>query len=402
MSWEFDTVRGPSISGPPPETDPSAFVAEAASPNPTIRPPPSKVPSTLRMLFEDGDSSSDPFTFPGFEAPARSFSPSLLPPMGPPPGRGRSRSPVPQVEHEDEVLTAKQPTFEFPPRTSTPRTAGKTKLAQHNTNAEGSMSRDNFPPLGPGIPAGGGSKINGSESPVPRYREVRSERGVPDIEIPTPRLGQIARDETSTPPIVFSASSPDQVAPRERATANRQRSKTSAADSFPKPHQEWSFPSTDNFHFPPVNNSGNSSPSTALPAGSSTHRHRASPSHESVSTLASSRSSHQFTQSLDASVLPRRMPSPGSLPTPPAIMRSHSATPSGSPGFNGPSNGQKLMSRRPSVTRQASVAVMEMVHSQYQPPKFFGRTREDRSGSLPDAGPPLPGLRDVLKVCPYR
>ncbi|KAF7792280.1 hypothetical protein EIP86_003316 [Pleurotus ostreatoroseus] len=399
-SWEFDTVRGPSITDPSAAIDSSALEVEASSPNPTIRPPPSKVPSTLRMLFEDSENTGDPFKFPGLEPQAPSLSPSLLPPIGPPPGRGRSRSPVPQIEHEDEVLTAKQPTFEFPPRSSTPRVTGRPKLTRHDTEPVGSVSKEQLPPLGPGIPAGGGSKLNGSESPAARYREVRSERGLPDIEIPAPRLGQIAQDENSTPPIILSASSPDQVAPRDRPTANRQRSQSSAVDSFSKPHREWTFPSATNYHFPPVPNSpDDTSPSTVLPAESSTHRKRISPSRASVSTLSnSSRSSHQFTQSLDASVLPRRMPSPGSVPTPPAIMRSHSATPSGSPGFNGPTTGQKLMSRRPSVTRQASVAVMETVHSQFQPPKFFGRTREERSGSLPDAGPPLPGLKDVLKI----
>ena len=49
------------------------------------------------------------------------------------------------------------------------------------------------------------------------------------------------------------------------------------------------------------------------------------------------------------------------------------------------------------TTRQASVAVMETVPSPLQfVPRPFGRT--ERGGSLPDAAPPLPGLKDVLNA----
>ena len=201
--WEFDTVRGNlsldlHTTG---DTTTHATFDTASSPNPTIRPPPSKVPSTLRMLFEDSDAPAEPLKLPGFDPPHASLTPGLLPPVSHPRSRGRSCSAASHNdEHDEDILTAKQPTFEFPPRTSTPRaTQNLTSLSDVDDN---NHAWEKLPPLGPGIPRGvpiGSAKSSGPESPALRYRELRSERGVTDIEIPSPHFGQSARDSSSTP-----------------------------------------------------------------------------------------------------------------------------------------------------------------------------------------------------------
>ncbi len=415
-AWEFDTVRASSSIETSGSDDflLSSTTDDTSSPNPTIRPPPSKVPSTLRMLFENADTVMDPFKIPGFDALSSALNPSLLPPPSTHStrGRGRSRSATSSSEHEEEVLTAKQPSFEFPPRVATP------KLSPSNGHAGSDelqpLHREQHPPLGPGIPVGGPLGSDNSRPRSPRlpasYREVRSERGLPNIEIPPPDIGAMGK-YNPTPPIVLSVSSPEHsVGPRERAVINRQRSKSSAIDAVSptgmKLQREWTFPSSNDFRFPPSGN--NSQPVTppALPAAQSPHQthNRISPTHASASTSisTSSRSSHQFTHSLDASVLPGRLPSPASLVTPSPVTRSRSATPyteSHGSALNDPANAQKLVTRKPSMTRLASVAVMETVQSSSPlPSRPFGRGREERSGSVADAFPPLPGLKDVLKV----
>ena len=413
-SWEFDTVRAPSIveshmSGSNQNAD------DNASTNPTIRPPPSKVPSTLRMLFEDGESTPEPFRIPGFESPLppTALNPSLLPPVAPPRGRGRSRSAISNNDEPEDVLTAKQPTFEFPPRTSTPRSTPSAKSSTSHLDVDETPQKEKPPPLGPGIPRGihvGGATANGSDSAAPRYREIRSERGVPDIAIPILRLGEASQDSDPTLSIPLSTSSPDESSTRERINAHvsRQRSKSNAVDSISKPRREWTFPSPSDFHFPPVSDrTQKSSPPPAVPPlpphTNGTHS-RGAASHASVASLANtSRSSHQFTQSLDVSLVPRRTPSPGdSLSTPPPLTRSQSALPLSekrmTPATNGGTATQKVVARKPSMTRQASVAVMETVASPLQPPsRPFARSREERRGSLPDVTP-VPGLKDALKV----
>lgn len=386
-------------------------LGEDSTPNPTIRPPQSKVPPALRMLFQDHEATSDPFKIPGFDSPTpAALNSSLLPLplLGPPKGRGRSRSATSSQpsDQEDEVLTAKQPTFEFPPRMSTPRTPSRQGLSSAS-ESDDPPKRERPPPLGAGIPRSTGPGLSsGPAKGDPSFRDMRSERDIPDFGTLPLLEEDIVKNATASDtslPLVFSSSSPERSSARpSRPLVSRQRSQNGTAESGGAPYQtlpEWNFPTTKEFQFPPPGFSSNSS-LPAPPSHPKTHS-RVSPTHSSASTISSnansSRSSHQFTQSLDASVLPRRAPSPpGPRPTPPNINRSRSATPFGE---NQSPNGSfflKTTPKKPSMTRLASVAVMETVQTPSRP---WSRNKEARSGSLGDVGPPLPGLKDVLKVC---
>lgn len=255
------------------------------------------------------------------------------------------------------------------------------------------------------------------------------------VEVGVPKVSFASRDvplereaaNTERPPVTTEValplsdnsnstlvSSPERVVPHsDRPFLNRQRSKSSAVESPTKfkTSRDWNFPPVRDYQFPPVGFATDSG--SVPPTGSPPMRvhSRLSSTHASASTVsssaASSRSSHQFTQSLDASGMPHRLPSPvGLLPIPPPMLRSRSAAPFGDkipegfgPTSNGPAGTPKSVAKKPSMTRMASLAVMETVQTPSRP---FGRHNGARSGSLGDADPPLPGLKDVLKVANFR
>lgn len=414
-TWDFNTVRARASIDASDSTDSLPVVLTDETPHPTIRPPTSKVPPTLRMLFEGSEDPSpgEPFKLPGFDTPIPVLSSSLLPPPSAGPSasraRGRSRSAVSSQEPDDDVLTAKQPTFQFPPRSATPRTARKMTISDASHSDDDNLSvMDRHPPLGPGIPSSRSPTRPSSRSPSPLSSPVidPQQPESPYQEIEIPNLGEASTVQSDTPPpIVFSASSPVQSTSQpNRPPINRQRSKSNAMDSPPstRASQDWSRPSPSTFQFPPP---GFGYPSTPPPLSAPLTRthNRVSPTHASASTISTvSRSSHQFTHSLDASTIQRRYQSPGSLPTPPPVLRSRSAAPFGDGNAYGvvsSSNGPEAVvlqsiPRKPSMTRLASLPVMETLHT---PTRSFAFGRTERSGSV-DTGPPMPGLKDVLKV----
>lgn len=414
-TWEFDTVRiRPSLDAQRPFADTLAASPDETSQG-TVRPPTSSVPRTLRMLFEDTDKPPEPFTLPGLDAPiVPSLNPSLLPPPGVPSskGRNRSRSAASSASPDEDVLTAKQPTFQFPPRSATPRTARKLTLTDESHDEDGFSASERHPPLGPGIPSGRSPSRQSSRHPSPLSSPLLMNTSLDDevqeVVIP-PGETPPALQKDGPPPIVFSASSPDKPnAPPTRPLLNRGRSQSSAVDSSPgfTANRDWNFPSPSTFQFPPPGFSHPSTPPPLAAPAARTHN-RVSPTHASASTISTvSRSSHQFTHSLDTSVVLRRSQVFGSLPTPPPVTRSRSAAPFGEPGSysNPPSHGPEAamlqsIPKKPSMTRLASLPVMETIQT---PTKPFMFGRPERSGSV-DTAPPLPGLRDVLRVmqCSY-
>ncbi|KAI0949506.1 hypothetical protein AcW1_009097 [Taiwanofungus camphoratus] len=416
--WEFDTVRGrPVEEAKHSDIDSLAVTDEDPdSSYPTVRPTASKVPATLRMLFEDDATMTDPFRIPTFDASSSDVqlnTSPLLPSISHSPARGRGQFKTTTPERNgDEPETAKQLEFVFPPRTSTPR--AKSKLSTQASDREEDDShpspldrrRERLPPLGPGIPLGTAPILSGTSSngvgpstggskAMPTYREVRSNRGLPNIEIPASSNDSPfgSMPDVSTPPIILSSSSPERPTTGRPFLSRKRSQSTTTGGIHPSARDGGS----------PVNSV---LPTFELPPGHS----RTSPTHASASTLSVALpGAHQLTHSLDTSVLPRRMPIPGSLPTPPLITRARSATAAtesnGHDMSSNFANGEtKPISRKPSLNRLASVAVMETAHSTTPSPiKPFARGRDGRGGSLaeglsPQSASVLPGLKDVLKI----
>lgn len=434
--WEFDSERGHSVSNLGDFEPDNALLAlledEPAGGQSTVRPPAiSNVPPTLRNLFDYGDlPPPEPFRMPTFEMPSDDFlaNPSLnIPARGRSPSRNLT-TPEPTL---DDPHTAKQASFVFPPASSTPRSKPSPAIVNDNDPPPSPLERkrERLPPLGPGIPRGlaptsassdteGKSTARGRSAST--YRDVRSNRGVPDIEIPA--ISPIDSATDSPPPIVLSASSPERTT-TSRPVISRKRSQSSAAGlSSPSSASSSSTSrgglSTPDFRFPPVapsplgpDRGDKDSAASPLPTIRTPHGHdRRSPTHSSVSTIStissttSSSSVHQTSQSLDASILPKRLASPGgSLPTPPPMVRARSATATTEANPFGAAQSSligtvRTPTRRPSLQRLGSTSALDM------PVRPFAKSRDERSGSPAESsfstssGMPLPGLRDVLKV----
>lgn len=428
--WEFDTVRGRSTSSLGNFEPESALLTlledEAAGAQATVRPPPTNVPATLRNLFDYGDPPPDSFPIPTFEMPSEELMANHSLNIASPPMRGRSPSrglttPEPPG---DDLRTAKQSAFVFPPRSSTPRSMSRGPDMDDTEPPPSPLDRKRgrLPPLGPGIPrvaAPTPFNFNQEDSdspfskPISTYREVRSNRNVPNIEIPEVSPTDATVD--SHPPIVLSTSSPER-STTNRPTASRKRSQSSTGGASAPSVSSTSrsrILATPDFRFPPISplsssahdDSASSSP---LPTFSLPHGHdRRSPTHSSISTISTistTSSIHQASQSLDASILPKRLASPGgSLPTPPPIVRARSATALDPPSSFAAAQNSIIAStksalRRPSLTRLGSAGILDM------PSRPFAKRGEERSGSPAEssfsmsAGIPVPGLRDVLKV----
>ena len=446
--WEFDTVRG-RLFADPPSIDESFLDTSIEDSPSTIRPrAPTRLPSSLRGLFDDDSSSAeaDLFRPPTLQVPGLRNTPSPPSSSSPSPSPSRDRGAHKRViaaEHGDDLQTAKQANFAFPPRTSTPR--NKSKLSASVPASEDKDTPATFvapkerPP--PGIPStamamtsssavnDGPDRIRGNSS----YRERSASRGLPNIEIPPPLPPDPNLDLAPTnSPVTISSFNPDsssqtsQISTSSRPPINRKRSQSSitglASRTALANQHDRNLAVPGDFQFPLPSNSESPFPfQTIYPLHS--HHNKVSPSHASVSSTSSmSPSAHQTTYSLDVSasgLASRRLPPAGSLPVPPSMHRAHSTnavseTHASAADSKVPGSGTLAVSRRPSVSRQESVAVMEHVQSSFPlapPSKPFARPVRDRSGSgssrLSDGNISaqslgLPGLKDVLKVSKLR
>lgn len=163
---------------------------------------------------------------------------------------------------------------------------------------------------------------------------------------------------------------------------------------------EFPFPTS-----PPVDNAASPGPSAVSTHSAKTHN-RISPNH--ISTPNLTQSMHRPRSSLDATLpsgLPPRPPHPPPLSISRAWSTNAADTDSSLPA-EGPSLGA-LIARKPSLNRQASVAVMESTPiSPLLPPirPFAARERSGSSsskgsdGSSPSRSLLSPGLKDAVKV----
>lgn len=466
-TWEFDTVRARTISN---ASHTSEDFEASRSPPMNARIPHSlrglfgdeSIP--MPALF------NQPAVRSRSNTPTQASSQPPNTQAGPSRGRATPRkddSMDTSDEHGDDK-TARHNAFVFPPRPSATTVRAKSKLSttipdSETTPRQPSSSPERTArllPVGPnhGLGIGDatmnlsaphaktlsmGEKTAGATiRPSPAYREIRESRGLPNISIPPANaLGSMGVTASAGLPVSSSAtatpssnSNPKTDSPtRPYPLFGRKRSQSSAAASSRSGStptssspisQRFRAPAHPNdFHFPPVSATANlNGPAFQLPIflSSSTHSKHSSGGSEAA---RSPTSSHHATYSLDAyqdrerDGPPSALPMPGfktvgtsaaqgsGLGLPPSLSRAHSSnalTDTSQPPAVPPS-------RRMSIVRQASVAVMETVfrsqgsamattfpHAPSNSPEKAAFTSANPNANT--NGVPIPGLKDVLKI----
>ncbi|CAL1706996.1 unnamed protein product [Somion occarium] len=331
--WEFETVRGRSamdFASHDTLSPPDVFDDDSASYS-TVRPPTSKVPPTLRMLFEDDTNDTSPFPMvPPIDLPMPTRSRTPL--------RARGRSNSVTKTGKDEMSTVKQTSdFVFPRKPVSEAKPQQDADETSSLNLEFSFSQDS---LSSSVVE---DVVNDSHNQQALFLSS-DPTGSPEPP-PVPDSGATVTQQ--------SVSEPQPLTTPGGHRLTRKRSQSSAAESASRTvvrvHRDRNLASSVDFHFP-------SRPSSGFDPDLSS-------GNPSTSTSINSPflgSSHHPAASLDASILPKRLPSPGSLPRPQAI------------------------------TRKGSAPVLEI--SRYQGQAIYPA----------DAGPfsrhGLPGLKDVLKI----
>lgn len=405
-TWEFDTVRGPVSEAL------SALVNNDSSepaPFATVRPSTAKLPTSLRVLFDNDEAAPpDPFRIPGFHGTPRNNAPSPIPTPSAAIAHSRDRSAIKramaQNNDSDDGPSLSKATFAFPAANSRARS----RMDTHNT----------------GTPDDSWDESNSSFSPSEHHLPLRrpSMSNVSDemdmsVSAETVQSSpfQTIRDRGTTGHLQSAEDSPpagETVLPI-RTTSIRDESRNSVSSVQSGDHS-FTFPQARDFQFPqtPVASTAHERlpESFGSPPGRRTHD-RASPTHLSTSSInIPSPISHHPTHSLDmpsSSTISRHQPSSVPSSGPPPLSRARSATPSTdsrAPDYNvAPlAVGFQPPSRKPSLTRLASVAVMETMQTMQMPmtppvkPFARGRSGSSNSGKSDVV---VPGLKDVLKVC---
>lgn len=280
------------------------------------------------------------------------------------------------------------------------RGIGDATMSTHSVTPHGRASGNISSSSNDMFPTGSPARAN------PSYKDVRTSRGLPNISIPPVNMhGSLDMTFDSPADITATEELQQSSSPSKSNFSmplfNRKRSQSSATASSSTSPRKLNFPS--DFHFPPVASTANIAGPSLPPPISSFNRaksHNAmSPSHGSLSSSSSesrSPAAHQTTHSLDNNAIyNQRLFKPSASSLGPGVGQDTGAL---SPSYSRaneqlPVSGQPL-SRRPSVTRQASVAVMETVHS-----TAIDIKQDLPSAKIdPDSPVPILGLKDVLKV----
>jgi hypothetical protein len=384
----------------------------------TVRPQPSKLPTSLRHLFDsDAISATDPFRIPGFGTPSKDASSSVpgspLPPPSPavalPVLRDRTARRALLVENSSEDgpnLSAC--TFAFPSPTiskGAKTRVGNGLLSSDDQNNSSSHPGDTEKPSTAPNSSPSDTTVSGTNAPTSvasktqGRRDMRLEPDGPGSEVALQGSGYETNFFSTTRDEGPTADARSVPATTRRSPASRNRSQSITQGFAQRPGIDQNPPLPSDFHFPEYPSSSDPNPTTSS-GPVFRPRVRISPTRNSLSNTQGSL--HNSAYSLDAQIsagYPRR-PSPPSL-APPVLGRSRSVTPGDESPFDshgGPfSNGLK---RRPSLHRLASLAVME-TPSTTPPTKSFAKSGRGRNGN--SAGgvgdfSGIPGLRDVLKV----
>lgn len=387
----------------------------------TVKPSQSKLPTSLRHLFDkDVTSAPDPFRIPGFSSASKDavsgFPGSPVPPSSPatslPVARDRAARRALRIESSSEdALNLSTTTFAFPPRTISNATKAKAGSSlsppdDQLNSASPYPGHVDKPFFVPGSSLSETSLI-GSNTPAPApvpsrllgRRDLRLDPGDPELEIPSQGSDHEANFLTTANDDGASVDARLLPALSRRSPSSRNRSQSTPQGPLSTSSLEQDPPLPSDFHFPPYSSSS-SDPNQLVSFGPEVrHRARISPTRASAQI-----SLHNPAQSLDARISPdsSRRPSPPSL-APPALARSRSATPADDTAHDiqaGPFPSGVKSQRRPSIHRLASLTVVEMppTASPTRPWSKFGRGRSGNSaGGVGDLSG-IPDLKDVLKV----
>jgi protein-serine/threonine kinase len=361
--------------------------------------PQSTLPSSLRHLFEDDASpQADPFRSPIPQTKNTPSPPSSLPPSqssSPARSRGPTEGRSMPESSFDDMQTARQRNFAFPPRI--PGARSKSKLAPNVPGSEDedrsgikeALDKDPLPPLGPGIPLGKFSSKPSAEQNADLGENNQGSREML-IEDEVPSSSTPIIDLAVTPTVSPAADLlPPSVRPLARKRSQSSADEPSSRARIPgKLNLDLASPSAFLF---PIQRSGSPTP---------TARSGIPSSHTDASNLTPG--AHQTTYSLDTtSSGSRRSLASGSLHLQPAISRARSATALPDAAYPMSASAKLESGLQPLLlNRQRSVAAVENVPL-VAPIKPFARNQRERSGSS-SSDPPqnlnLPGLKDVLKV----
>ena len=400
--WLFDTMKSRRSDIMIPSFD----VSEDAVSSESRANAGTRLPNSLRNLFDSNIANFDPLRNANF-GQSRANNSNL----------SRDRSPAVSSDRLiNEVSTPHATDFVFPPRAITPRKDSTSSALKSDDESERLVepkrqhlfTTPNNSSLGIGEATMSSStslpsllSTDANLSTIrPGYRDIRTFRGVPDISIPplndtmtnpdvsiAVSLDSAPQDMTSVP---FKDKS--QAISTTRPIINRKRSQSSAASShIAKTTRNNDFPSE--FHFPPTTSSlvyaGPTLSPLALP------KHPRQPpakisTKESVSSTSSesqrSPTSHQGTHSLDNSSSLRNSrhhregfpwannSTDKGIGLPPSFSRapqiqSHVET-DGAQRDNGSENQKQPQSRRPTLSRQTSLPVLDSVQSTAVLPGF--------------------------------
>ena len=404
--WEFETVRGRSF-------DASGLGSQATSSedqaSTTVRPQQSKLPTSLRHLFDnDVASAPDPFRIPGFSMTGKDSVPGIpgspAPPHSPATpltvARDRAARRALRVENSpDDALNLSTAKFAFPPLATSKATKAKV-----GSNLPPPDDQANSVSPYPGHVDKQTSGIGSSPVPVTvpskllGRHDLRLDSGDPDLEVPSQGSGHEAtflvtpNDDGPSDARLSPA-----LSRRSPSSRSRSQSTTQGPPSTTILDQNQNPPLPSDFHFPPyLSSSDPNQLVSSIPEVR--HRARVSPTRAGIPL-----SLHNSAQSLDARISagsPRRL-SPPTL-APPTLARSHSATPADEAPNDlhaGPLSSGVKPQRRPNLHRLASLTVIETPPAPpTRPWSKFGRGRSGNSaGGVGDLSV-IPDLKDVLKV----
>ncbi|KAK0490281.1 Pkinase-domain-containing protein [Armillaria novae-zelandiae] len=387
--WEFDTVRGRPFATIeddfiPLDTD---YEEMPPPPPPSVRP---SFPSSLRGLFSD-ESAPDPFSHQ-LSLPHRS-TPSPPPPKSTSSYDRTIKAPtspiggfIQSLTH-DVAETARS--FVFPK--SARSRSGLSSIS--GSDDERSQPTFPFPSKGESIPSQEPNMpltididravevTQPSARSAHSYRDIRSTRGLADIEIPPPSQDTKPIELSTTPNPAPSSDLPNSTL-TARNTTPLKRSPMLVDSEPQRGRRQVDLASPTAFQFPP-SSSSDSALSVIQPTLPLHPRVR---KEAPITKSLSPQSSHQSTYSLDISGTVRRAPSASSPRSSPPITRTRSATalPEAAVYKAGP-----VPPRSPSPPLVPPIK------------PFAGRrdrSGSDSSGSYRTNGLGTPGLKDVLKI----